>query len=111
MRASSYPHYLPPQLALVLQTGARTRRCVPGPDPASMRSLTTQIRGLDRLLFPSLPFTTCPKSTFFNHAAFFFLAAYGHSSGFTAASGALAEPYCTANRPKPATSALVSPLP
>jgi hypothetical protein len=70
--ASSYPHYLPPQPALALQTGARTRRYVHGPNPARMRSLTPQIRGLDGLLFPSLPFTSCPKSTFVYHAAFSF---------------------------------------
>ena len=111
MRASSYPHYLPPRPALALQTGARTRRCVPGLDPNRMHSPTTHIRGLDRLLFPTHPLTTFPKTTLFDHAAFFFLAAYGHSSGFPAALGASTETSRAAHRPKTAASAQASPLP
>ena len=95
----------------MLQTGARTRRYVHGPDPARMLSPMTRIKGLDRLLFPTHPLTTRPKSTFFYHAAFFFLAAYGHSSGFPATPGALAETSRADHRPKPAASARASPLP
>ena len=95
----------------MLQTGARTRRYVPGPDPNRMRSPTTHIRGLDRLLFPTHPLTACTKSTFFDHAAFFFLAAYGHSSGFPAPPGASAETSRAAHRPKPVARARASPLP